>query len=82
MTLWEKIKLYRLAKEVYMKAIKNWWTTLAGLAAGVFYYIQTCGCTLPTTAAEWKVFAVSAAFAALGAAAKDGRPGSAPGATQ
>ena len=64
-----------------MKAIKNWWTTLAGLAAGLFYYIQTCGCTIPTTMAEFKVFAVAASIAALGAAAKDGKTGSAPGAT-
>ena len=81
MNLLQLWKLYRLTKEVHMKAVLNWHTTLLGFAAGAFYYIQNCGCTIPTTWAEAKVFGVSLAIAALGAAAKDGRTGSAPGAT-
>lgn len=61
------------------RELKNWRTTALGFAAGAFYYIQTCGCTIPTTWAELKVFAGALLIAAIGFVAKDARTGSAPG---
>ena len=62
-----------------MKAIKNWQTTAWGFIGGLATYITTVGVKIPETRQEWGAFVLGAVVAGLGAAAKDGATGSAPG---
>ena len=60
-------------------AIRNWWTTLTGAAAGIAYYLSQTGPKMPETRAEWWSFGLGLILAALGLAAKDASTGSRPG---
>lgn len=63
-----------------MKGIRNWRTTLWGFLGGIAAYITLVGDKIPQTGREWAAFAFACAIAGIGAAAKDGQTGSAPGA--
>jgi hypothetical protein len=61
--------------------IRNRWTTIMGVLAGVMSYLVTVGPDrLPTSRQEWGYFLVSALLAGLGISAKDATTGSRPGA--
>lgn len=61
-----------------MVALKNVWTTVAGIGAGMVYYLANSGATIPTTKGDAINLLVAAFFAALGIVGKDATTGSQP----
>lgn len=59
--------------------IRNGWTTLLGIFAGVVNYLQTVGPDLPTDRKGWTALLFSALIAGLGVVSKDATTGSRPG---
>ncbi len=61
-----------------IKAIKNSWTTIMGILAGVGIYASQVGAKYPATNEEWIAFVLGLVMAIWGATQKDGKTGSAP----
>ena len=63
---------------MFARMIGNGWTTALGFAAGVIYYLQSAGATMPQTRGDWINLLLGAIMAGLGLTAKDATTGSAP----
>jgi len=59
--------------------IRNYWSTVFGILAGVVNYLANVGTSLPTDGAGWATLLISALLAGLGLVAKDASTGSKPG---
>jgi len=59
------------------KSLSNWWTTLAGLLAGIGNYMTQVG-QIPSSWEEAGQFAFSLGLILLGIVSKDGKTGSSP----
>ena len=58
--------------------LRNSWTTVFGVLAGILNYLGNQGASLPTTRQGWITLLISATLAGLGLVAKDATTGSKP----
>ena len=60
--------------------LRNWWTTIFGILAGLGQYATQVGGKAPETKADWLSVISAFILAALGYVSKDASTGSKPGA--
>ena len=60
--------------------IRNWWTTIFGVLAGLGQYATQVGGKVPETKQDWMATAAALVLSLLGIFAKDATVGSKPGA--